>query len=391
MNQAGMNAAARGRWAVAAMFLANGFVTGSWAPQIPLLLSRLSISESVLGLLILVFGMGALVAMPWCGWLMARHGSRQVLRLFAVLMCFGLPAVALTGSIWLMVPALLFLGGTIGAMDVAMNTNAVAVEKQLGRAIMSSSHGFWSLGGFFGGALGGVMIVYLRYIGHAIAAGVLALAIICLVWSSIANGDAPAATKSGGGGWPRDPIIYVIGVMALLAMIPEGAVLDWAALHLREALGGDVTISGFAFAAFSATMAGMRFIGDGVRNRFGAVTTLRVSTFVAALGLLAAGLATDVWLALAAFAFAGLGVANIVPIIFSAAGNRGGMAAGTGMSVVTTMGYSGILAAPSAIGLIGEHIGFGVVFAGLGVLLLLVCLMAPLARGADFVASRPTE
>src|SRR5690606_6668279 len=104
---------------------ANGFIIGSWAPQIPLVLSRLGITETTLGLLILVFGLGALVAMPWCGYLMARHGSRAVLRVFAVLASFALLFVALANTLWLVAPAMFFLGGVIGAMDVAMNTNAV--------------------------------------------------------------------------------------------------------------------------------------------------------------------------------------------------------------------------------------------------------------------------
>lgn len=392
MTMDGRDRARRGRWAVAAMFLANGFVVGSWAPQIPLVLSRLEISETVLGLLILGFGLGALVAMPWCGWLMSRHGSRAVLRVFAVLTAFALPAVALSPTLWAAAPAMFFLGGVVGAMDVAMNTNAVTVEKRLGRAIMSSSHGFWSLGGFFGGALGGLAIQYSGHLVHAALAGLAALLLVAAAWRFLVDGDQPAAqAEPVPFRWPSDPLIYLIGLVALFSMIPEGAVLDWAALHLQTALGAEIAVAGFAFAAFSATMAAMRFLGDGVRDRFGAVTTLRVSSLIAAAGMLAAGLAEHAWVAVAAFAFSGLGIANMVPIAFSAAGNRDGVASGTGLSVVTTMGYSGILVAPSAIGFIGERVGFSAVFVALSLFLVVVCLMAGLARGADFAAAQPAE
>ena len=134
----------------------------------------------------------------------------------------------------------------------------------------------------------------------------------------------------------------------------------------------------------------MRFAGDAVRNRFGAVATLRASSLLAAAGMLAAGLSPWPWLVIAAFAVAGLGIANMVPIAFSAGGNQPGMAPGTGMSVVTTMGYSGILLAPSAIGFAAEHVGFSPVFVVLAGFLVVVCLMSELARTADF-AAQPAE
>lgn len=383
-------AARRGRWAVAAMFLANGFVTGSWAPQIPLLLSRLDIRETTLGLLILLFGLGALVAMPTCGVLMARFGSRPMLRIFAVACAFGLLVVALAPSVWLAAPAMVFFGAVIGAMDVAMNTNAVAVERQLGRGIMSSSHGFWSLGGFAGGAAGGLVIEASGHLWHAWLVTAVTLTVVALASRALVAETAIVAPTQRRLALPSNPLIYLVGLVALFGMIPEGAVLDWAALYLQQETGAGLAVAGFAFAAFSAAMAVMRFLGDSVRGRFGAVATLRGSSLIAAAGLLVAGLAPDAWMAIAAFAFAGLGIANIVPIAFSAAGNQPGMASGTGMSVVTTMGYSGILVAPSAIGFIGERTGFAPIFVALAGLLVLVSLMAGLARGADFAAAKET-
>jgi fucose permease len=165
--------------------------------------------------------------------------------------------------------------------------------------------------------------------------------------------------------------------------VPEGAILDWGALYLRNELGASVTASGFAFAAFSMTMAIMRFAGDLVRDRFGAVNTLRVCSVISIIGLLIAGIATNPVVAIAGFAIAGIGISNMVPIAFSAAGNMPGLAPGIGLSVVTTMGYSGILVAPSAIGFIAEHIGLGTVFIGLPVLHVIVLLLSRLARHAD--------
>lgn len=384
-----MQTAIHGRWAVAAIFLANGFLTGAWAPQIPVFLTRLDISKFTLGLLILLFGAGAVTAMTWCGHLISRHGSRTVLRWFGLVGSFGLLVVALAPNVPLAAIALFIFGGSIGGMDVAMNANAVVVERRLSRAIMSSSHGFWSLGGFAGGALGGFAIQNYGHLAHAAVVTALAFAVIAVAVRHLVAEDKPLRGSTGGNGHrkftlPGNPLVYLVGLMALLTMISEGAVLDWAALYLRQELGADLAIAGLAYAAFSGVMAVMRFLGDEVRNRFGAVTTLRVSALVAAAGMLVAGLAPSSWLAIAAFAFCGFGIANMVPILFSAGGNQEGMSSGTGMSVVTTMGYSGILVAPSAIGFIAEHSSFGPIFVALSGLLVVVLLMAGLAHRAEF-------
>ncbi len=182
---------------------------------------------------------------------------------------------------------------------------------------------------------------------------------------------------------PRDLGIWLLGGMALFSMVPEGAVLDWAALYLGQELGAGPFAAGLGFAFFSGAMAIMRFAGDAVRNRFGAVVTLRVSGLIAATGLLIAAFAPVVSVALAGFVLAGLGVANMVPILFSAAGNYPGFAAGAAISTVTMVGYAGILVAPSSIGFLAEHAGFRPTYAGLSVLLLVVTALASRAAMAD--------
>jgi fucose permease len=383
--------ALRGRYAAGAMFFMNGFLTGSWAPQIPVLLQRLEITEFTLGLLILVFGIGALTAMPWCGLLLHRYGSRQVLRIFAAACAFALLVVALADNLVFAAIAMFLFGGLIGGMDVAMNASAVAVEEKLGRAVMSSSHGFWSLGGFAGSAVGGYAIVQWGFFYHAVAVTAVAVAIVAVASMYLVEDTRHEQTRSEPYRLPRKAAVYLTGVIALFCMIPEGAVLDWAAIYLRQELGSDIATAGFAFAAFSAAMATMRFLGDAVRNRFGAVVTLRTSALIAAGGMLLAGLAPNLWLSIAAFALAGIGIANTVPIAFSAAGNHPGTSAGAGLSTVTLMGYSGILVAPSAIGFIGERTGFAPIFVALAGILVIVALMAPIARPADFKASTPAH
>jgi predicted MFS family arabinose efflux permease len=375
----------RERIGVALLFLMNGFMIGAWAPKIPEFASRLGLSESTLGLMILTFGLGSIVMMPLAGSQIGRFGSSQVSKISAILLTPTLLLLTVIGSIWTGAVAVFLFGGLIGAMDVAMNANAVAVEKNMRRAIMSSCHAFWSLGGLIGSSTGGYLIEHIGVGTHAVLVTIVAAAIVACAWQTVLH-DAPhpderASAKRNR--LPLSPLPWLIGIMALFCMVPEGAVLDWGALYLRNELGASVTLSGFAFAAFSLAMAVMRFAGDLIRDRFGAVLTLRACGVVAILGLLLAGFAQDATMAIIGFALAGIGISNIVPIAFSAAGNLPGIGAGVGLSVVTTMGYSGILVAPSAIGFIAEHTGLARVFIGLSTLIVVALALSPLARHAD--------
>ncbi len=374
------------RLAVSLLFLMNGFMVGAWAPKIPDFAERLLLTKSQLGLMILLLGAGSLTLMPVAGALMARFGSAKVAKVMAILLLPSLLLLTYAGKVWFAAVAVFWFGGFMGAMDVAMNTNAVAVEKAMGRAIMSSCHAFWSLGGLIGSSTGGLLISWFGMTTHATIAALAAVLMLVIAWPLVLKDPpAPAEKAERKGSLPLQPLPWILGCMALFSMVPEGAVLDWGAFYVRQELGADLIVSGFAFAAFSGTMALMRFLGDLVRDRFGAVKTLRGSAILALVGMLFAGLAVHPYMAIAGFALCGLGIANMVPIAFSAAGNIPGMASGVGLSVATFMGYSGLLAAPSIIGFVAEHVGFAPVFLTLPVLLLVVLLLSGLARYADSI------
>ncbi|MDD7973587.1 MFS transporter [Roseinatronobacter alkalisoli] len=384
-----ISAAQAGRWACASMFLVNGFVVGSWSPHIPGVAKRLALDEFALGLLILSFGLGAIVAMSVSGQMIARIGSRRTLLVFALPVIGALPVVLSMPGFWSAALALTVFGGAVGGMDVAMNANVVLLEKRLERAIMSSSHGFWSLGGFVGGALGGILIERVGVLPHAWGVTLIAVLIVSSTYSILADDRGPV--RSGlptevvhtRGRLPRHVTIYVIGAMALLCLCAEGAILSWSALYLQKAMLADTATAGFAFAGFSGAMAITRFLGDRVRNWLGAVKTFRISGVIAGVALAVAGLVESPWIAIIAFSATGVGIANMVPILFSSAGNQPDVDAGVAISVVTTMGHSGILLAPSIIGFLGGHFGLGSVYLGLAILLGLLMLLAGNAASAD--------
>ena len=382
------------RWAIAAMFMANGFVMGAWAPQIPLLMPRHDVTESVLGLLILVLGLGAVSAMLFAGRLISVHGGRRVLSWFSLALIPVLPMVVFSPNLWVLALFMAVFGAMVGCMDVAMNAQAVEIERRLGRAIMSSSHGFWSLGGFIGGSVGSYIIAVW---GSEVQSVVTAIVVSVLVLGAMPflMPDAPVAPVAVMQAaprtrlFPKDLHVWLLGFLALFSMVPEGAVLDWAAIYLQKELGSDLFVSGLGFAFFAGAMAVMRFLGDTVRNRFGAVRTLRLSGLLGAAGLMGGALAPTDWVAIASFAVAGLGVANMVPILFSAAGNHPNLPSASAISIVTMVGYCGILVAPSSIGFLAEHLGFRPTYAALSLLLVVVAVLATQAVDADGAKALP--
>lgn len=371
------------RIAVSGLFLLNGIFIGAWATKIPEFASRLSLSESELGLMIVCFGVGSLVLMPIAGILIARFGSAWTVKAAATAFLPTLLLLSLAPNIWTSAVFIFLFGGLAGAMDVSMNANAVEVEKSMRRAIMSSCHAFWSLGAFLGATTGGFLIETIGGLGHAAVVTGVALAGLAAVWTSVLPDKPHVAEAHQKARLPLSPLPWLIGIMALFSMVPEGAILDWSALYVRDELGASLALSGLAFGAFSGTMAVMRFAGDHIRDRFGAVKTLRVSTIFAIAGMALAGFAPNAYVAMAGFAICGIGIANMVPIAFSAAGNLPGFAQGVALSVTTVMGYSGSLFAPSSIGFIAEHTGFAWVFSMLPLLLGVVLLLSRHAVHAD--------
>ena len=370
--------------AVAVMFLVNGFIIGSWAPHIPGFVNQLGINEFTLGLLILGYGLSATCVMTFAGQLISRKGSGFVLRLFVVPLIFMLPMAILVPEIWMAAIVLILFGGVIGGMDVAMNANVVAVEKDHGRAMMSTSHGFWSLGGFAGGSLGGIGIKTFGALEHALLVAVIVGIAVALVFAHVNEGMAPSEkTERRRHAWPRQPGIYILAAMALVCMCAEGAVLNWSALYLGNELLADTATVGFAFAGFSGAMAVTRFLGDKIRDRFGAVTIFRFSCLLAATGMFIAGISTWPAMAISAFVLAGIGAANLVPILFSAAGRQPGEGTGVNMSVVTTIGHMGVLLAPSVIGVVAARVGLAPIYIAIALMLVAISVLSARTAYAD--------
>ncbi len=378
------------RAAVSSLFFINGMMIGAWAPMIPLFKQRLGLTESEIGMVILALGIGSIVSMPIIGAFIAKKGTRLPVIYLTLLSSCGLLLLASTPSFLAALAIMLAFGAAWAGMDVSMNANVIEVEHQRGFPIMSSCHGFWSLGGLSGAFFGGFTLLAFSELGHGLFWMLIFLAIALVALKQVETTRviiAPDGEKISLH-MPRSTLPYLLGAIALFSVIPEGVVLDWSALFLNEERDFDLTFAGMGFAATSTAMAIMRFLGDSIRQKHGSVVTLRISVIIAILGFLILALSTSQLTIIAGFFIAGLGMANLFPIAVSAAGNLPGIPSGIAVSIVTSIGYGGILLAPPLFGVIAQHWDYELIFLIVPFSLAAVWPVLKTARYADIPPKR---
>jgi hypothetical protein len=365
----------RARFGVAAVFFLNGFGYGSWVPRIAEIQAKLGASDGELGLALFMAAVGALIAMPLAGAAAHRYGSRAASAVTIACFALSLPGLALAPSlIWLGL-ALFGAGAAGGALDVSMNAQGVAVEKHHWRPIMSSLHGMFSLGGMAGAAATGVIAAF-QVAPLPQFSGTCGL---ILVFGVIAcRPMLPAAAEAGaeGPGFARPSLALLVpGIVALAALLSEGAIADWSAVYLSTSLGAGTTMAAAAFAAFSMTMAAGRFGGDRLVTKLGGDAVVRAGGALAALGLGLTLLIGQPIVAVIGFALVGAGISCVFPVVLSSAARTPDLPPSAAIAAVCTVGYFGFLVGPPAIGGLAELIGLP---GALGLVVLLCALITVL-------------
>lgn len=371
--------AARGQQhATRAAFFLPGFATAAWAPLVPFAKHRTGLDEGSLGLVLLCLGAGSLLAMPIAGMLAARHGCRAVMIATLVMVIATLPLLAVAPSPLTLGLVLFVFGAGVGACDCVMNMQAIMVERDSGRPMMSGFHAFYSIGGAVGaGAMTAPLAFHLPpwlvcLLASAVMAALLALSLPH--WrTDKAPSDAPMFAVPHG-------VVLAIGVLCFVAFLAEGSVLDWSAVFLHEVQQVDPSRAGLGYLAFAIAMTVTRLVGDGVVARLGRHRSILIGSLVAASGFALATFAAWMPLALCGYALVGLGCANIVPALFSMAGNQKVMPESLAIPAITTLGYAGVLAGPALIGFVAQASSLVFAFSAVAVTLVLVGLCARWVR-----------
>jgi len=360
--------------ATKALFFIAGFGVAALAPLVPFVKIRFNLAEDTLGLLLLCIGLGSAVTMPLAGLLASRFGCRLVLGLAGIVYALVLFAISLMTNLTMLIGTLFIFGAAMGTLDVVVNLHAVLVEKASGKRLMSGMHGLWSVGGFMGAAVFSMFM----YMGLSPVTTILSIVIIMFVVLGI---FVPHLLPYGGAGassslaFPKGSVA-VIGVLCSISFLAEGAVLDWGGVFLTSVRDFDLSLSGFAYAAFSGAMLIVRLTGDRIVQKFGEKYIVIGGGILAGFGFLLVMLAPGAILSLTGFFFVGAGAANIVPVFYSLLGRQKVMPIPVAVSAVTTMGYLGILMGPAVIGFVAQQTSLTAAFGMLTILFLFQATVA---------------
>ncbi|MDG4647860.1 MFS transporter [Roseibacterium sp. SDUM158017] len=348
-------------------FFAAGFVMAAWASLIPFAKAQVGANDAQLGVLLLCLGIGSIVAMPVTGYVSARRGARGMVLLGGFGLVALLPVLLLAPSALTLGIALFLFGGALGTIDVSMNVHASEVERLADRPLMSGFHAMWSVGGIAGaGGMAGLLTLGLPPLAAAFAAASLAALAMTLATPRLLRARADEVPTFAP---PRGIVLLLAGLTAAVFLI-EGAILDWGALLSVERGLLETARAGLGFMLFSVAMAAGRLLGDRIVALIGPFATLFGGGIVVAFGIALMLLSAAAAPALAGFFLVGLGAANLVPVLFSAAGRQKVMAPGLAIAAVTSTGYAGILLGPALIGFASQVTSLSAAFWGLAALVL---------------------
>ncbi|WP_337029982.1 MFS transporter [Pantoea agglomerans] len=352
------------------IFFIAGFITATWAVIVPFARGNTGVNEAQLGTLLLCLGVGALIAMPVTGWLTSRFGCRRVILVAVALVIISTPWLSVLSDPLLLALALLVFGVGIGVTDCAMNIQAILVEKQAAKPVMSGFHGMYSVGGIAGA---GFMTLLLA-MGFSVLTGcLLAVAAVIIMTLVSASGLLTYANPAEGPVFavPRGSVL-IIGIICFAVFLTEGTVLDWSAVYLTDVRAIPASLGGLGYTCFAIAMTVARLTGDRIISSLGRLPVVLGGALIAAAGMAMVTFIASWPLALLGYSLVGAGCANIVPVMFSAAGRQTVMPQAVAVPAITTLGYLGVLSGPAVIGYVAHYTHLAFSFSLIMALMLIV-------------------
>lgn len=357
------------RIAVKISFFLNGFIYANWVSRLPRIQELYNADNGTIGIVLLSMSLGAVAAMPFTGWLIIKNGSRRITLFALIAYCAIIPFIPVMLGVVSLIFLYLIMGIITGMLDVAMNAQAVMIEQQYKRPIMTSFHALFSIGmalGAWCGALFAKSGADLLY--HFTPVVILSLIAAFWVSRNLIH-DKPNKTSSHDGPLFRVPnkALISVGIIAFCCMMGEGAMADWTVNYMENIVMTSKTIAPIALSAFATAMTVGRIFGDWARAKWGDSNLIMMGGIMATSGLALALILPTTATVITGVFLVGLGLSTIVPITYSIAGSTKDLPSGVGLAMVTTVGYSGFLFGPPIIGFIADtsNLRIGLMFVGL--------------------------
>ncbi len=342
------------RIAVKIVFFLNGFVHANLYSRLPRVQEMFQLDNGTLGLVLLASSCGAILAMPFTGWFIIQFGSRKITLFSVFFYCLLVPLVPWVGTFYGLLILFFMMGVSAGMLDVSMNAQAVMVEQQHGKPIMTSFHALFSIGMMMGAATGSLFSKLQSTLFVHLGLITLGSVAIAFFASYYLIHDAPIAKKEGPAFRLPNTAMISIGIIAFCCMLGEGAMADWSTNYMENIARSGEALAPLGLSAFALAMTIGRLLGDGARIRLGDKKLMIYCGLIACVGLALAISVTVPLIVIVGFFLVGLGLSVIVPIAYSIAGNAPDLPPGVGLAMVTTVGYSGFLFGPPIIGFLAD-------------------------------------
>lgn len=367
--------------AVRIQFFIAGALFATWGIHVPTVKLHYGLGEQALAMAMLASGVGAVLTLTQAGRIVGNQGARRMAILSGVLCAASLAAVLASADYVVLLALMVVFGIGMSLLDVSINAAASELERLRSRNLMSGFHAMFSLGGMVGAGLGSALLSHGMAPGtHLVGTSLGSLVVVVLAGLVMLRTVAGSSQEGHGFALPGG-ILGLLGVLAAVGLIAEGAMYDWSVLYMSQELHSSPDFAALAYASFSAAMAAARFGGDWIRDRVKPAVLMSSSAALAAVSMAAVLLIADPIVTLVGFALVGLGFANVVPVLFGTAAKMDANPA-HGIAVVASVGYFGMMAGPPLIGVIAEHWSLPVGLASVAVFAAILALAAPRALRA---------
>jgi MFS family permease len=345
------------RLAVAVFFFICGLEFSSWASRIPAIKDEFHFNEAELGAVLFMLPLGSVIALPFAGWSVHRFGSRYITFISAIVYSILLYGIALCKTPFALSVLLFFFGFCGDTLNIAINTQGLDVQNLYGKPMLSSFHAMWSLGAMAGAVTGGWTQQHsFSTIQHFLFIALFSITFAVIMFNNLVKKDSASTEGQKIFAWP-DKALMLLGIICFCCAMCEGAMADWSSLYYRQVIRDTGRVSTTGYTAFTLTMAFGRLVGDKIILLLGNRKTLVLDGIVIACGLALALSWQQPLAVIAGFGLVGLGVATIIPIVYSMAGKSKSMPAGIALAAVSTIGFSGFLVGPPVIGFVAHEIG----------------------------------